>query len=116
VNRKYRLTRSEDIKRVRRSGKTYAHPLVVLFTLPNQDEVLRIGVVAGRRVGTAVKRNRAKRLLRAATQPWIPCLRAGWDIMLFARQGLGMATFEETREALRGLFRRAYLFKEKNGD
>jgi len=110
------MTRSEDIKRVRRSGKTYAHPLVVLFTLPNPDEALRIGVVAGKAAGIAVRRNRAKRLLRAAIQPLIPCLHAGWDILLLARQGLGIATFEETRAALHGLFRRAHLFKEKNGD
>ncbi len=28
---KFRLSRSEDFKRVRRIGKSYAHPLVVLF-------------------------------------------------------------------------------------
>jgi ribonuclease P protein component len=110
------MTRSEDIKRVRRSGKTYAHPLVVLFTLPNPDKTLRIAVVAGKSVGTAVKRNRAKRLLRAAIQPLIPCLRVGWDLMLIARQGLTQATFEETGSALHGLITRAHLYKEKNGD
>ncbi|HEX5943558.1 MAG TPA: hypothetical protein VFY66_14840, partial [Anaerolineales bacterium] len=31
MQRKFRLTRSEDFKRVRRSGKSYAHPLVVLI-------------------------------------------------------------------------------------
>ena len=66
MQRKFRLTRSEDFKRVRRSGKSYAHPLVVLIVQTHEQPRVKIGVAAGRTVGTAVHRNRAKRLLREA--------------------------------------------------
>ncbi len=81
VQRTFRLTRSQDFKRVRQSGKSYAHPLIVLVAQANDEMKIRVGVAAGRTVGTAVKRNRAKRLLREAMRPLIPSLaiRLGLD-------------------------------------
>jgi ribonuclease P protein component len=130
VQRKFRLTRSEDFKRVRRSGKSYAHPLVVLIVQPhdkrsnpedkrsglenersapaNQPRV-KVGVAAGRTVGTAVYRNRAKRLLREAIRPMIPNITPGLDLILIARPGLTSASLEETRQALLALLQRAQI-------
>lgn len=109
MQRKFRLTRSEDFKRVRRLGKSYAHPLLVLVVQTNEDEKVRVGVAAGRTVGSAVKRNRAKRLLRAAMRPLLPSLASGWDLVLIARSGLTSASLQQTRDALQTVLRRAKL-------
>jgi len=109
VQRKFRLTRSEDFKRVRRSGKSYAHPLIVLIVQSHDQPRLKVGVTAGRTVGTAVYRNRAKRLLREALRPLIPNIAAGLDLILIARPGLVSATLEETRQALLNLLQRAQI-------
>ncbi len=109
MQRRYRLTRSADFKRVRRLGKSYAHPLVVLVTLENDLPVTRIGVSAGKKVGNAVQRNRAKRLLRAAISTLLPDLPSGWDLLLIARPPLPATTMQETRAALRMLLQRAHL-------
>jgi ribonuclease P protein component len=127
VQRKFRLTRSEDFKRVRRFGKSYAHPLVVLIvqahdqrsspvdqrSTPQSGSVnqprVRVGVAAGRTVGTAVYRNRAKRLLREAIRPLLPGIATGLDLILIARPGLVSASLEETRRALLSLLQRAQI-------
>jgi ribonuclease P protein component len=109
VQRRFRLTRSEDFKRVRRSGKSYAHPLVVLVVQKSEQPRLRVGIAAGKTVGTAVRRNRAKRLLREAMRSLIPVLASGHDLLLIARPGLARASFEDTCQALRNLFQRAKL-------
>jgi ribonuclease P protein component len=139
VQRKFRLTRSEDFKRVRRSGKSYAHPLVVLIVQahdkrsspvdkrsappsgsveavpsavgggPANPPRVKVGVAAGRTVGTAVYRNRAKRLLREAMRPLLPSITSGIDLILIARPGLVSASLEETRQALLTLLQRAQL-------
>jgi ribonuclease P protein component len=116
VQRKFRLARSEDFKRVRRSGKSYAHPLIVLIVQvhdkrgnPVGQPRLKVGVTAGRTVGTAVYRNRAKRLLREAMRPLIPTVKPGFDLILIARPGLTSATLEETRRALLALLQRAQI-------
>ena len=121
MQRKFRLTRSEDFKRVRRSGKSYAHPLVVLIVQahdqrsgPLDPPRVKIGVAAGRTVGTAVHRNRAKRLLREAMRSLIPGLSSNLDLILIARPGLVTATLAETRQALITLLERAKIFTPSN--
>ena len=112
MQRSFRLTRSEDFKRVRRDGKSYAHPLVVLIELKsenNNESHLRVGVAAGKSVGTAVLRNRAKRLLREAMRTLLPNIASHADLVLIARPALASATLADTQSALLQLFHRARL-------
>ena len=107
MQRKFRLTRSTDFKRVRRTGKSYAHPFVVLIVQTSEAPSARVGVTAGRSVGGAVQRNRAKRLLREAMRPLLPDLLPGWDLILIARKALPAESLQDIRQALTGLLRRA---------
>lgn len=109
MQRRFRLTRSEDFKRVRRSGKSYAHPLVVLIVQKSEQPRLRVGVAAGRTVGTAVPRNRAKRLLREAMRTLVPNIASGLDLILIARPRLVSASLDETRQVLLNLLQRAQI-------
>ena len=106
---KFRLTQSEDFKRVRRIGKSFAHPLVVLVAQPSELKQIRVGVTAGKTTGTAVRRNRAKRLLREAMRPLLSSLASGWDLILIARPALTTATLADTRLALINLLQRAQI-------
>ncbi len=109
MKREFRLTRSADIKRVRREGSAFAHPLVVLLYLPNGGQQTRAAVIATRSVGKAVQRNRAKRRLRAALQPWLPRLVPGMDLVLLARKPVLEAPFADIETALHTLLHRANL-------
>ena len=110
MQRKFRLTRSDDFKRVRQNGKSYAHPLVLLVTQASDSPQIYVGVTAGRTTGNAVQRNRAKRLLREAMRTLLPSLAPGWDLILIARVGLASASLDDARTALTMLLRRAGLF------
>jgi ribonuclease P protein component len=114
VQRNFRLTRSEDFKRVRRDGKSYAHPLVVLIVQNNDQPRVRVGVAAGKAVGTAVYRNRAKRLLREVMRSLIPNIASGSDLILIARPALVSATLEDTQRALLNLLQRAKVLTPKH--
>lgn len=121
MERRFRLTRSADVQRVRRSGKSYAHPLVVLYAIrpATQGEgefVVRVGVSAGLAVGNAVKRNRAKRLLRAAMRDLLPQTVPGSELLLVARPSLSGSDFQQTRSALLSLLKRAGLLSPIHGD
>jgi ribonuclease P protein component len=114
VQRKFRLTRSTDFKRVRRTGKSYAHPFVVLVVQTSEAPRVRVGVAAGRFVGGAVQRNRAKRLLREAMRPLLPDLLPGWDLILIARPALPAKSLLEIRQVLTSLLRRAQIISPIN--
>ena len=110
MQKRFRLSRSEDFKRVRRTGKSYAHPLVVLVAQASETkDHTRIGVAAGKTTGTAIQRNRAKRLLREAMRSLIPSIASGWDLILIARPALVTSTLADTRSALTNLLTRARL-------
>jgi ribonuclease P protein component len=81
----------------------------VLIALRNDLDRTRIAVAAGRSVGKAVDRNRAKGLLRAAVQPLIPTIQSGWDLILLAREPLARVKCQEAQTALIALLKRAHL-------
>jgi ribonuclease P protein component len=109
VKKEFRLTRSIDFKRVRRFGKSYAHPLVVMYTTSNGEQQARIGITAGKWVGNSIKRNRAKRLLREAVRSIYPQILPGADLLLIARNRLPMTNLNETQAALVMVLSRARL-------
>ncbi len=112
MQRKFRLTRSTDFKRVRQEGSSYAHPLLVLIVIENQQASTKIGVAAGKSVGNAVKRNRAKRLMRAAAQSLYPRIASGYDIVLIARRPIIQVKMPQVRDALQQLLQRANLLND----
>ena len=112
MKRRFRLTSTKDFKRVRRLGKSYAHPLIVLVALPNEQGNSRFAVSAGRSVGNAVQRNRAKRLIREAMRPLIPSVTPGWDVLLLARHALAETEFLTAQGALVLLLQRSRLIED----
>jgi ribonuclease P protein component len=109
VRREFRLTRSTDFMRVRRSGKSYAHPLLVLIACPNSLTSVRVGVTASQSVGNAVQRNRAKRRLRACMDSMLPKCIPGWDIVILARRMCVDVAFVELQTAVSGQLSKANL-------
>jgi ribonuclease P protein component len=114
MNRKHRLTSSTDFKRVRRTGRSYAHPFLVLVAAPNNLEHSRFGFTAGRSVGGAVQRNRVKRRMRAALQQFANELHPGWDIILIARPEMINAPWKQLIQALGQLLKRAKILNATN--
>ncbi len=92
---------------MRRTGKSYAHPLLVLVAARGEPPQSRVAFSAGKRVGGAVQRNRAKRRLREAVRPLLSSLAEGWDLLLIARSGAVTADYTDLAGAVRTLFQKA---------
>jgi len=109
VNKRFRLKKSADFQRVRRFGKAIAHPFVVLLYLPIETGETRFGIAAGKSVGKAVARNRAKRILRAAAEAHMPHIQPGFDCILIARPAILKTNSTHLKVILARLFDRAGL-------
>ncbi len=107
LKRRYRLTDKERFRQVRQTGRSYAHPLVVLCLLPTAAPTNRCGFTASRRIGNAVSRNRARRRLSEALRLVWDLVEPGCDMVWIARPGIGEAAFSDLQAACVRLLRRA---------
>jgi ribonuclease P protein component len=74
---------------------------VVAIVAPGAAPHNRYGFAVGKRVGGAVQRNRAKRLMREAARHLHPRVAPGHDIVFIARNRMSRATtFAEVQEAM----------------
>ncbi|HEC33396.1 MAG TPA: ribonuclease P protein component [Chloroflexi bacterium] len=114
MERRVRLRRSADVALIRREGRSWSHPLLVLVARPNGLDLARVGVVASRRLGKAVARNRAKRLLREAARRLHADLKPGWDLLFIARPEILKVKEPQVWEALNLLAKRAGLIAQES--
>lgn len=95
--------RAADIRRIRETGDDLRGDRVILCVAPGPG---RCAVVATRRVGSAVERNRARRILRAAWREIGPSAEATRDVVLVARRAIRGAKTQELVAEMRGLLMR----------
>ena len=87
-------------------GRPLRSRRVTLYLAPT-DQPPRTAVVAGRSVGGAVRRNRAKRVIREAWKAVAPRLRESADAVLVARPQIEGATTTELIEEVEDVLTRA---------
>jgi ribonuclease P protein component len=109
LKRIYRLRQRSRFDQIRREGKCWAAPLVVLCVLPNDLAWSRFGFSASRRVGKAVVRNRVRRRMREVVRLRQTGIAPGWDLVFIARQPIVRADYQEIEEAIEQLLNKAHL-------
>jgi ribonuclease P protein component len=81
-----RIRRRADFQHVYEHGVRIRSRYATLFVLPNSLDVGRLGIAATRKIGGAVQRNRAKRLIREVfRRNKIAC---GFDVVVVPKREL----------------------------
>lgn len=80
------LKRNHDFRRLYATGKCCVSGTVVIYAKKSRYyQENRLGLTTGKSIGNAVKRNRAKRLMREGYRQSLPYLKTGFDIVIVAR-------------------------------
>lgn len=77
-----------DYRRAYNKGKFCADSAVTAYFCPNKLSLDRLGITTGKKIGNAVKRNRARRIIRAAYRECEKDFPIGYDIVFVARAGI----------------------------
>ena len=95
------LTKRSDFVAASKAEK-YVGKSIIVQARPNSLQTIRVGYTASKRVGNAVKRNRAKRRMRAAVADTLAFYgTSGTDYVLIGRaQTTGNTKFEELKDEL----------------
>ena len=81
-----RIRRRTDFQKIYEHGARLRGRYSTLFVLPNELGVCRLGLTATRKLGGAVQRNRAKRLIREVFRRNKVAL--GYDVVVVVRREL----------------------------
>ena len=94
-----RIRADRDVRAVLAGGTRRAERGMVVYVLPTSG-LTRAAFVCGRKVGGAVERNRARRILREAWRSLAGTVRSGHDVVFVARPEIGGARTEEMVERM----------------
>ncbi|MBQ1902948.1 MAG: ribonuclease P protein component [Ruminococcus sp.] len=79
------LKNKSDFDRLHKSGRSVGSRFVVLVYIKNGLDFNRRAFLSSKKVGKAVSRNRARRLMREAYRQIEPTLVKGYDLLFIAR-------------------------------
>ena len=103
------IRRNSEFGRVYARGKSYVNPALVLYVLKTRGRNTRVGLTATKKIGHAVQRNRARRIMRAALSEHLSQNIGGYDIILVARARTPYLKSTQLSKTLAGLMRKAGL-------
>lgn len=79
------MSRNNDFRRAYRRGKSQVSPLLVTYVLKNRLGLTRVGITTSKKIGNAVIRSRARRVIREAYRGLCPQVKPGYDLVFVAR-------------------------------
>ena len=95
------LTLNKEFRHAYYQGKSCATPCFILYMVRGRPGVRRYGITTSKKLGGAVQRNRARRVIRAAVWSLGDELPAGRDFVFVARERILTAKSTEVAAMLR---------------
>jgi ribonuclease P protein component len=97
-----RIRKRREFEVVQKTGRRVTTPhFVLLLYARGESGPTRLGIVASRKVGTAVRRNRAKRLVREAFRGTRDLFQSGIDLVVIVRTSLDRMKLDDVAGELR---------------
>ena len=111
MNSIIKLKENYSFRRAYKKGKSYVSPYFVIYAV-KRSRGIRLGITAGKKLGCAVRRNRAKRVITAAFRECLPNIPSGYDFVIVARTRILGIKSTAAAASMRALLRSAGIWSE----
>lgn len=102
------LKQGREFRRVYREGKSVSNRLLVLYYLKGSvEEITRVGITVDHRVGSAVHRNRVKRLIKESIRSKAGIATPGYELVVAAKNESCHRNFREIDKSIGSLLQKA---------
>ena len=102
-----RIRRRSEFQRIFEKGQRVHGRFMTVLVASSQARTARLGIVASKKLGDAVHRNRAKRVIRELFRRTVSTAdRPGFDIVVIPRRELFDATYAALENDFRTVLRR----------
>ncbi|MBQ2390251.1 MAG: ribonuclease P protein component [Clostridia bacterium] len=108
------LNENREFKRVYNRATSYVSPALVVYFIKNRAGFSRFGITVTKKIGCAVKRNRAKRVIREAIRACAANINGNYDFVLVARTRTAYVKSGEVVSAFRDILKKAGIYNENN--
>jgi len=110
------ITENKIFTRLYGKGRTAVSGSAVVYYRQNNLHENRLGLTSTKKIGCAVKRNRARRVIREAYRLLEDRLKVGYDIVIVARTKATSVTMFAVKSDLERAFRTAGLIRVSEND
>lgn len=100
------LKENKDFRRMYYRAKSEASPVLVTYAMKNRRGETMVGITSGKKIGNAVKRNRARRVIRAAFSELEGRLCGNYDIVFVARSRTTEVKMQSVLESMEAQLKR----------
>lgn len=105
------LKNNSDFRRIYASGGQLVNSSLVCYFKKNKVGKTRVGITSSKKIGNAVERNRARRVIRAAFSELVPLIDGDWDIIFVARTKTCKIKSTRVREIMKNQLQEAEIIK-----
>ena len=107
LKREYRLRKKYMFNYCYKVGKVIYGKSVLLYFNPSKNKNVKVGISVSKKVGSAVKRNRARRVIREAITPFLTSIKKDFNIIIVARESILTFSYQEIFKDLSIILKKA---------
>lgn len=106
INKKLIITNEKDFSKALKSGRKYVTYLFVMFSIPTTSKTNnpKFGIIASKKIGNAVERNRSKRLIKESIRLHLEKFAVDNNYVFICRSALIKVKIDSVRNEFNKMF------------
>jgi ribonuclease P protein component len=105
MRKELRIKKSQEFSEIMKNRKFYSSPVMTIYVKAKAEEVNRVGLSVGKKIGNAVMRNKVKRQLRMMVQETYT-FEEKFDTIILVREKFIEESYDSNKKVLEMLLKK----------